>query len=138
MLGVSLLLGFSCAQQAKIETLELRSAQSCINQLNQIGKQMEGLLDKSIAENRIPRTLNKDGEMHWTGQNFDWTEGFFPGSLWLLYEFEMYIRTFLSDILTLRNGIPEFPKVAGKAEANHVLCDVLRKDMVFESNVAIA
>lgn len=27
------------------------------------------------------------GEMHWAKVDFDWTEGFFPGSSWSLYEF---------------------------------------------------
>jgi len=36
--------------------------------------------------NKIPRTISADGEMHWTNAKFDWTEGFFPGSLWYLYK----------------------------------------------------
>ena len=41
--------------------------------------------DASRAD-RIPRTLNKEGEMHWTNLGFDWTEGFFPGTSWYFYE----------------------------------------------------
>src|SRR5688572_22342716 len=33
----------------------------------------------------FPRTLTKYGELHKIGRK-DWTSGFFPGSLWLLYE----------------------------------------------------
>ncbi|BDD09610.1 glucuronyl hydrolase [Fulvitalea axinellae] len=36
-------------------------------------------------EKAMPRTLKKDGSMRWT-HPFDWTAGFFPGSLWYLYE----------------------------------------------------
>ncbi|MDO6807558.1 glycoside hydrolase family 88 protein [Zobellia galactanivorans] len=45
-------------------------------------------LQSKVAEqaNRIPRTVTPEGEMHWTGQQFDWTEGFFPGSLWYLFK----------------------------------------------------
>lgn len=45
-------------------------------------------LQTAIAEsqNKIPRTVTADGEMHWAHQNFDWTEGFFPGSQWFLYQ----------------------------------------------------
>ncbi|MFK5972858.1 MAG: glycoside hydrolase family 88 protein [Flavobacteriaceae bacterium] len=38
------------------------------------------------AANKIPRTITADGDLHWTKENFDWTEGFFPGSCWYLYE----------------------------------------------------
>ncbi len=44
-------------------------------------------LIEAEKNNRIPRTVKVDGEMHWTNQKFDWTEGFFPGSLWYLYEY---------------------------------------------------
>ncbi|WP_339714070.1 glycoside hydrolase family 88 protein [uncultured Kriegella sp.] len=41
----------------------------------------------ATEENRIPRTVNPEGEMHWTNLKFDWTEGFYPGSLWYLYKY---------------------------------------------------
>lgn len=44
------------------------------------------LLKDADAANRIPRTITDDGEMHWTRDGFDWTEGFFPGTCWYLYE----------------------------------------------------
>lgn len=34
---------------------------------------------------RFPRTATSDGKLRTTGGN-DWTDGFFPGSLWYLYE----------------------------------------------------
>ncbi|TXE06292.1 glucuronyl hydrolase [Seonamhaeicola algicola] len=49
-------------------------------------KQMSLLLKDAEQANRIPRTLNEHGHMHWTNTDFDWTEGFFPGSCWFLYE----------------------------------------------------
>jgi rhamnogalacturonyl hydrolase YesR len=49
-------------------------------------KQFALLLKDAEKANRIPRTLDKKGNMHWARQNFDWTEGFFPGSCWYLYE----------------------------------------------------
>ena len=36
--------------------------------------------------NKFPRTTNKSGAMTTTSM-YDWTPGFFPGSLWLMYEF---------------------------------------------------
>lgn len=50
-------------------------------------KQLSGLLENAQLANRNPRTINADGEMHWTNKKFDWTEGFFPGSCWFMYEF---------------------------------------------------
>lgn len=44
------------------------------------------LLKTAEKADRIPRTVTADGELQWTYQNFDWTEGFFPGTLWYLYE----------------------------------------------------
>ncbi len=50
-------------------------------------EQMTLLLAEAEKHNRIPRTVNESGEMHWTNEKFDWTEGFFTGSCWYLYEF---------------------------------------------------
>jgi unsaturated chondroitin disaccharide hydrolase len=30
--------------------------------------------------------LDKKGELFWANSDFDWTEGFFPGSCWYFYE----------------------------------------------------
>jgi unsaturated chondroitin disaccharide hydrolase len=51
-----------------------------------VSEQLSLLLIDAEKENRIPRTIAADGELHWTGERFDWTEGFFPGSCWYLYE----------------------------------------------------
>lgn len=48
--------------------------------------QLNGLLKNALSAERNPRTLTANGDMHWTNQEFDWTEGFFPGSCWYLYE----------------------------------------------------
>ncbi|MFB9057823.1 glycoside hydrolase family 88 protein [Mariniflexile ostreae] len=48
--------------------------------------QLSRLLENAQLNNRNPRTINVDGEMHWTNKKYDWTEGFFPGSCWLMYE----------------------------------------------------
>lgn len=48
--------------------------------------QLANQLKAAEAADRIPRTVTENGDMHWTNQNFDWTEGFFPGSCWYLYE----------------------------------------------------
>ena len=45
------------------------------------------LLNEAYTSEKIPRTINKEGEIHWTREGFDWTEGFFPGTCWYLYEY---------------------------------------------------
>ncbi len=55
-------------------------------QLNLSKMQISGLLDTAIAIKKIPRTVKLNKEIRWTNSNFDWTEGFFPGTLWYLYE----------------------------------------------------
>lgn len=50
-------------------------------------QQLELQMAFATEENRIPRTVSPEGEMHWTNPKFDWTEGFYPGSLWYLYNY---------------------------------------------------
>ena len=35
---------------------------------------------------RIPRTVDPEGKMIYARRKWDWTVGFFPGSLWYLYD----------------------------------------------------
>ena len=43
-------------------------------------------LDKAVPDSLFPRTLNPDGSIRTCTSRW-WTSGFFPGSLWYLYEF---------------------------------------------------
>lgn len=63
------------------------TAEFCDSELQFASQQMELLLTDAYEANKIPRTLTAEGNMHWTRDDFDWTEGFFPGSCWYLYEF---------------------------------------------------
>ncbi|TRX71887.1 glycoside hydrolase family 88 protein [Carboxylicivirga sp. M1479] len=45
------------------------------------------LLNDAEKAQKIPRTITADGHMHWTREGFDWTEGFFPGTCWYLFEY---------------------------------------------------
>lgn len=51
-------------------------------------KQLELLRIDAVYQNRLPRTV-EDGRIFWTDENdyIDWTEGFFPGSCWYMYEY---------------------------------------------------
>lgn len=54
--------------------------------LDKAAQQFSLLVKDGEEANRIPRTLDKNGEMHFAHKRFDWTEGFFPGSCWYLFE----------------------------------------------------
>lgn len=45
-----------------------------------------GMLEKVASDPNLPRTLAPDGAVIMTKPE-DWTSGFFPGSLWFLYEY---------------------------------------------------
>lgn len=50
---------------------------------SQIGKQLENIKESGKILN--PRTINKDGKTRYVGI-YDWTSGFFPGTMWYMYE----------------------------------------------------
>lgn len=49
-------------------------------------KQIQPLANLNPETDGYPRTIDPNGALHTTKRN-DWTEGFFPGSLWYIYEF---------------------------------------------------
>ena len=61
-----------------------------VEDLDQIIKKAEQQYEKMIMKipntSKYPRTTNTDGSLRLVNPN-DWTSGFFPGSLWLLYEY---------------------------------------------------
>lgn len=71
-----ILMLFSCSEKSTKKESELEKA----------AKQFSLLVKDAETANRIPRTLEENGEMHWTKEKWDWTEGFFPGSCWYLFE----------------------------------------------------
>lgn len=75
-----LLLLFSCNKEGKVKA---KIEQSSIEKAE---AQLSLLLKKADSTYRIPRTVTEEGEIHWVNPEFDWTEGFFPGSCWYLFE----------------------------------------------------
>ena len=71
----------SCNDKKVVQNLDVDTI--LVNVESQLALQ----LVVSEHANRIPRTVTPEGEIHWTKLNFDWTEGFFPGSCWYLYDF---------------------------------------------------
>ncbi|MEN8187091.1 MAG: glycoside hydrolase family 88 protein [Bacteroidota bacterium] len=79
---------FSCQNKhkEKINSNKTPNTNNFIdNQLNHARQQLGLLLSEAEKAKRIPRTV-KHGEIYWANQDFDWTEGFFPGTCWYLYE----------------------------------------------------
>jgi unsaturated chondroitin disaccharide hydrolase len=56
------------------------------NNLNFAVKQYKQMLINLDTTNELPRSVNKNGSLSLVTSD-DWTSGFFPGSLWYLYEF---------------------------------------------------
>ena len=76
---LSLLAGCSSKNQAELDFID-DNIQFAVAQTE--------LLLQEVGEptgNNYPRTMNADGKLVTTGM-YDWTPGFFPGSLWYLYE----------------------------------------------------
>lgn len=86
---VAIVLGIitSCSSGNATSGVKLGSVNDCDLLIEGACNQLDGLVALSIKEDRIPRTLTPTGEMHWARESFDWTEGFFPGSMWLLYDY---------------------------------------------------
>jgi len=55
------------------------------SRLEQMDQQLSRLREVATKNQRIPRTVH-EGKIKFTGQHFDWTEGFFPGTCWYMYE----------------------------------------------------
>ncbi|MDO6802339.1 glycoside hydrolase family 88 protein [Wenyingzhuangia sp. 1_MG-2023] len=62
-----------------------KTTSSISQQISLSEKQFSLLVKDANQAHKIPRTLDANGEMHFTHDRFDWTEGFFPGSCWYLY-----------------------------------------------------
>ena len=55
------------------------------DQITFINSQLSLLLQDAERADNIPRTVEHN-EVKWVNTGFDWTEGFFPGTCWYLYE----------------------------------------------------
>lgn len=84
-IAVTLMIGASCSRQESMEALAKRVFDRAQTQF--------ALLDRSIDSVRTdgaaflyPRTLSSEGELV-TSDRWWWCSGFYPGSLWLAYEY---------------------------------------------------
>ena len=63
-------------------------------------KQYEGMI-ATIPDAKLPRTTHKDGKLGLVNAP-DWTSGFYPGTLWYLYEFNQN-ETFKTEAIKYTN-----------------------------------
>lgn len=56
-----------------------------IDTMRFISNRLQTILMNDSNPTKIPRTINKDGNLI-TVDIYDWTSGFFPGNLWYMYE----------------------------------------------------
>lgn len=62
------------------------SAQMVKKDFDVAAKQYQMMLNGQTDLTSFPRTINKDGSVKGT-DIWDWTQGFFPGALWYIYEY---------------------------------------------------
>ena len=70
----------------KCQSVE-RNQSNIYEKLNFAEKQVGLLLEEAYKADKIPRTVSREGNILWTHEGFDWTQGFFPGTCWYLYEY---------------------------------------------------
>lgn len=71
-------ISFSCADGAKKLDREALFAN--------IEQQLQGMVDVTQESSKLPRCSNEDGSLRLV-KSSDWTSGFFPGVLWLQYDY---------------------------------------------------
>jgi len=70
---------YSCTSRVQEKSFTGSALQKAAGQLAQ-------LTDLAQEKGQNPRNSDPEGNIGWIGKNYDWTEGFFPGTLWLMYE----------------------------------------------------
>ena len=75
----------SCKENKTADKI-ISADQTALSPIEHAEKQLTLQLAEAEKVNRIPRTINSDGDLHWAKEGFDWTEGFFAGSLWYMFE----------------------------------------------------
>ena len=73
----------SCASQSSIKADKKFFDENVSFAAKQTERMLTAVGDP--ADNRYPRTIDNDGRLITTNK-YDWTSGFFPGNLWLLYD----------------------------------------------------
>ncbi|MCP9749832.1 glycoside hydrolase family 88 protein [Ferruginibacter sp. HRS2-29] len=73
---------FCCAQGKKVKPLSQKKIAALLHD----AAEKYRLMDQSLQPDQFPRSLDTSGNLVTNNRGW-WTSGFFPGSLWYLYEF---------------------------------------------------
>lgn len=78
----------ACTSPTSPQTTPVEMSQELLeNRLQQLSqKALTDLTKLPLDSTQIPRSLYEDGRLH-AGGSRDWTSGFYPGTLWQLYQF---------------------------------------------------
>ena len=81
-----LTMALSCTRQESMEDLTARVFERAEVQFRTLDAALDSAAALKPGEAIYPRTINKDGSL-WTTNYKWWCSGFYPGSLWYLYEY---------------------------------------------------
>lgn len=81
-----LLSGIFILFSSNITSQEIKTVADIDQIISKTDQQYRKMTEKIPDKALYPRTTNSDGTLRLVGPG-DWTSGFFPGSLWLLYEY---------------------------------------------------
>ncbi|MDR0938868.1 MAG: glycoside hydrolase family 88 protein [Mediterranea sp.] len=76
------------AQRARLSPSDLETERAFVETCTRAAAEQTELMLRAVGEptgRNYPRTMSNNGRLVTTGM-YDWTPGFFPGSLWYLYE----------------------------------------------------
>lgn len=83
---MALALAVSCDRQESMEELTARVFERAAVQFKVMDAALDSVAALKPGEAVYPRAINKDGSL-WTSHYKWWCSGFYPGSLWLTYEY---------------------------------------------------
>ena len=83
---LSLLALVACSRQESMEELTARVFERAATQFLVLDANMDSVLVANGGEAVYPRSINADGSL-WTSDYKWWCSGFYPGSLWYVYEY---------------------------------------------------
>ena len=52
----------------------------------ELAETLDPLREQAVKHHKIPRTIDETGQIKWIGEGYDWTEGFWPGVCWMLFD----------------------------------------------------
>jgi hypothetical protein len=81
-----LLLLLSCQKQESMDELTVRVFERAAVQMKLMDRHLDSVYVANPHTAIYPRSINKDGSL-WTSNYKWWCSGFYPGSLWYIYEY---------------------------------------------------